>query len=180
MFKKSLLVLAFCVLTQSAWAQETPGSKPSSKPSASKEVLKAPSAKARGLATFKEALVLVHHKKIKEVFGIIADGKGSKYSIPNAGFESDKFETPEKAAKFAKKNFPYYDELYRNFDKIKISGKAEKKKVKVYWDGVKKIATGTLHTYKMEIPGWTEKHPYFTRLQFLEVHGKIYFVPFGW
>lgn len=192
MLKRSLIVIALVLTTQSVWAQDNPTSKPAKTPKPEKAkpekakakkaiVFEKMSPKTRGLATLKEILALFHHNKMSELCGRIADGKGKSYSIPMVSRMEEEWSTPEKAAAFKKKNFPRYDDLYRAFDGMKISKECTTKRAKVYWDGVKKISTGTVYTYHVEFPGKTKKFPrYFSRLQFLEVNGKIYLIPFGW
>ncbi|MDF1667693.1 MAG: hypothetical protein P1V97_38505 [Planctomycetota bacterium] len=192
MLKRCLIVVTLVFAAQSAHAQDNPKSRPAEKPKADKPkaekpkpeiaiVFEALSPKNRGIAALKEVLALVHHNKLAEVFDRIADGKRDSYSIPRVSFNKDKWSTPEKAAKFKKKNFPHYDELYQAFDQMRISKECTTKKTKVYWDGVKKIETGTVYTYRIECPSLTKKYPqFFSRLQFLAVDGKIYFIPFGW
>lgn len=192
MLKRRLILVALVLAAQSAQAQDNPKSKPAKKPKVKKPKVEKPkpekpvvfeklSVKTRGIATLKEVLVLVKNNKLTEVMDRIADGKRDSYSIPNAGFKKDNWATPEKAAAFKKKNFPHYDALYRLFDQMKISKEFTTKKTKVYWDGVKKIERGTVYTYRVEFPGLTAKYPrFFSRLQFLDVGGDIYLIPFGW
>ena len=135
--------------------------------------------RTRCIVLFRECLVLIEKKDVDGIFPIIADGGASDFKIfpdspPRKGDLMNELKNVEK---FFKKNFRYPATIKDNFNEILFSEKVTTdKSISIKNTATDETIDGILHSIKIKLPepdGTAE-------LRFVEVAGRLYWVPFGW
>ena len=135
--------------------------------------------RTRCIVLFRECLVLIEKKDVDGIFPIIADGGASDFKIfpdspPQDGGLRDELKDVDK---FFEKNFRYPATIKDKFNEILFSEVVTTdKSVSINNTATDEIVDGILHSIKIKIP----EGDITTELRFVEVAGRLYWVPFGW
>ena len=132
------------------------------------------------ISLFKQVVSDVNTQNFTKVFEKIGDGKGSS-TVELMGEKAVMAIKKEDGEGFAKKNFPQYDLIEKNLDKITFG---ELKKGADGACGIKKnrqsVGSGTMYTIEVNMPFITANRERFAALRFVEFKGELYWIPFGW
>lgn len=148
--------------------------------------------KTRCVAVFKEILVCLKYRDLKAVFGSIMDGSAhDRFKMMPQDTPIEELEDGEKGVEgFIEKNFRGCDVALSTFDEIRFSDlETQKGAARVRLARGREEAEGDVLTMNVLIPALhkrelnrTGSHGYtvFSRLEFVKLKGKIYWIPFGW
>ena len=130
--------------------------------------------RTRCISLFRECLVLIEKKDIDGIFPIIADGGASDFKI---SFDPPPLEGAKDVEGFFRKNFRINASTIKSkFNEILLSEAVTTDKISIKNAATDEIIDGKLHSMKIKLPeldGTGE-------LRFVEVAGRLYWVPFGW
>jgi hypothetical protein len=130
--------------------------------------------RTRCISLFRECLVLIEKKDIDGIFPIIADGGASDFKI---SFDPPPLEGAKDVESFFRKNFRINASTIKSkFNEILLSEAVTTDKISIKNAATDEIIDGKLHSMKIKLPeldGTGE-------LRFVEVAGRLYWVPFGW
>lgn len=127
------------------------------------------------ISLFRECLVLIEKKDVDGIFPIIADGGASGFRI---SIDPPPLEGEKDVERFFRKNFRINASTIKSkFNEILLSeAVTTDKSVSIKNAATDEIIDGKLHSIKIKLPeldGTGE-------LRFVEVAGRLYWVPFGW
>ena len=141
--------------------------------------------KTECLALFKQVLTTIQSEEMEKAFVHIVDGSPSTFKIWSDE-EIELFKNQDEA-KFRAKNFPRYNQILTNYDRIQFGDVAHsgKKLYKIKRDD-EVIGQSSLFTIPVKMPFLTQKETgadelsAYSQLRFVKVDKKLYWVPFGW
>jgi len=137
--------------------------------------------RTRCIVLFRECLLDIVGKNAKGLFPKIADGGGKRSFRINKTTQSlsPDLKRELEDGSFFERNFPQSSAIEQSFDKILFAElETDQEEVTVRSPEDNSGQEGRLHTITIKIPGIED--PRFTTLRFVEVGGKLYWVPFGW
>ena len=130
--------------------------------------------RTRCISLFRECLVLIEKKDIDGIFPIIADGGASDFKI---SIDPPPLEGAKDVERFFRKNFRINTSTIKNkFNEILLSEAVTTDKISIKNAATDEMIDGKLHSMKIKLPeldGTGE-------LRFVELAGRLYWVPFGW
>ncbi len=141
--------------------------------------------RTRCLVLFRECLVLAETKDANGLLIRVADGgeSGRIELLPEPLPEVIKRDMRDRDA-FIKKYFKSAPYVYQKFDSMLFSQRlfTSEDSVTIKKEGIQK--TGHVHSIHVRIPGIKEsgfdEHDTHGTIRFLEIGGKLYWLPFGW
>lgn len=131
--------------------------------------------RTRCISLFRECLVLIKKKDIDGIFPIIADGGASDFKI---SIDPPPLEGAKDVESFFRKNFKINASTIKSKSNEILLSEAvtTDESVSVKNAATDEIIDGKLHSMQIKLPeldGTAE-------LRFVEVAGRLYWVPFGW
>ena len=138
--------------------------------------------RTRCIVLFCEALVLIAKKDVDGILANIADGgaPGTFRLYPDrVSLSPDLKREIQDVDQFLKHNFLHSESLHRKFNEILFSDlQTAKETVTVKDMAAAKEHKAQLHVINVKLQDIDDRR--FSELRFVEVDGRLYWVPFGW